>query len=40
MLRFLQNELPKLWTDELYSDGFRASPSKFQQDLVQRFGAH
>lgn len=28
MLRFLQEELPKLWTHELYSREFRESPSK------------
>ena len=30
MLKLLQQELPKLWTDELYSEQFRASPSKYK----------
>jgi len=30
MLRFLQNELPGLWTDEQYSSQFRASPSQYK----------
>jgi hypothetical protein len=30
MLRFLQEELPKLWTDELYSEQFRKSPSSYK----------
>lgn len=30
MLRLLQNELPRLWTDELYSEEFRASPSRYK----------
>lgn len=30
MLKVLLEELPKLWTDELYSDEFRASPSRYK----------
>jgi hypothetical protein len=30
MLKLLQAELPKLWTDELYSEQFKASPSKYK----------
>lgn len=30
MLKMLQAELPKLWTDEEYSKAFRASPSKYK----------
>lgn len=37
MLRFLQGELPKLWKEELYSNQFRQSPSRykdFQHGLI------
>lgn len=37
MLKLLQVELPKLWTDELYSLEFRAHPAKhkdFQHALI------
>lgn len=37
MLRFLQNELPRIWTDELYSEEFKASRPKtrdFQHTLL------
>lgn len=30
MLKLLQKEIPKLWTDELYSKEFNASPSKYK----------
>lgn len=30
MLKFLQGELPKIWTDELYSAQFKASPSRYK----------
>jgi hypothetical protein len=30
MLKLLQSELPKLWTDELYSEKFKASPSTYK----------
>jgi hypothetical protein len=30
MIRFLQEELPKLWTDEFYSKQFRESPSEYK----------
>lgn len=30
MLKFLQEELPKMWTDDLYSNQFRQSPSKYK----------
>lgn len=30
MLKLLQTELPKLWTDELYSKEFLASTSKYR----------
>lgn len=30
MLKYLQAELPKLWTDELYSEEFRARPSRYK----------
>jgi len=30
LLRILQKELPKLWTDELYSEQFKNSPSKYK----------
>jgi hypothetical protein len=30
MLKLLQEELPKLWTDELYSNQFQKSPSKYK----------
>lgn len=37
MLKILQEELPKIWTDELYSKEFKASPScykDFQHGLL------
>jgi hypothetical protein len=30
MLKFLQDTLAKLWTDELYSEQFKNSPSKYK----------
>jgi predicted nucleotide-binding protein len=30
MLKLLQDELAKLWTDELYSEQFKNSPSKYK----------
>ncbi len=30
MLKILQEELPKLWTDELYSKQFKSSPSPYK----------
>jgi len=30
MLKVLQGELPKLWTDELYSKEFKESPSRYK----------
>lgn len=30
MIRFLQEELPKLWTDEFYSKQFRESSSEYK----------
>lgn len=30
MIRFLQEELPKLWTDEFYSKEFQASKSEYR----------